>query len=669
MSDYGHDQTDKALKDLEKRITKEYKQAAKEVEAKLEKYLQESQKKDAQMRAKRDAGDITDEEYTRWRINNYLTGQRWEEMSRTLAEDLTNADKIAASMINKTLPDAYALNYNYGTYEVEHGARINTSFSLYDHATVENLMKKDPKIIPKARIDIPKDELWNRKKLTSAVTQGILQGEAIPKIAKRLASVANMDKNAAIRNARTYTTAAENAGRIDSYERANDKGIHVKKKWMATLDDRTRMEHRHLDGQSVENDEEFQTDGYKISYPGDPSADPEMIYNCRCTLVADIPTIDYHDERNDSKLGEMSYEEWKTALDREEPEEVSPEEPQEEKQEEKQEETAWIDRIKEIQGQDSWTEEDVKEAGHLIAEQVHGDYLEELKKQKEEAEGQLKAAAEEWKKAKEEYWAAAKEEKFENSALIHIGINKVEDSKYFSTKEEAEAYYKKTNSELEELAKIREEKYNTYLELCKISKGLGVSYDETANNLKEILSQVREMGSDGLDVAGHFGNSRSAVRKNLEWAYDKYPRSWVEQSIDFGDLKVKKVSRGYYSDWRQEIAISGDGDAGSNRTSIHELGHRFEHCIGLNKELLMKETEFYDRRTAGEKLVWLGPGYGRDEKTRKDDFVESYMGKDYNGRAYELISYGCELAYCDPVKLAEDPDMEEWIYGLLAVIP
>ena len=143
-----------------------------------------------------------------------------------------------------------------------------------------------------------------------------MQGESIPKIAKRLASVADMDRKAAIRNARTYTTAAENKGRIDSYDRAEQMGIKVKKKWMATLDDRTRVEHRHLDGQVRDNDEPFETDGYEIMYPGDPSAEPEMIYNCRCTLVAEIEGYQYQDERNDSKLGDMTYEEWKHAKDR-----------------------------------------------------------------------------------------------------------------------------------------------------------------------------------------------------------------------------------------------------------------------------------------------------------------------------------------------------------------
>lgn len=315
-SDYGHEFADKELKKLESKLTKEYKQAAAEVEKKMKDFLSKFEEKDKKMLAKVQSGEMTAKEYAEWRKGQIMTGKRWEDMRDTLAQDLVNADKIAAGMINDSLPNAYAENMNFGTYEVESGVNIDTGFTLYDKNTVKNLMKKDPQIIPQARVDIPKDELWNRRKLTSAVMQGILQGESIPNIAKRLRSVADMDRNAAIRNARTYTTAAENKGRVDSYERANDMGIQVKQMWMATLDDRTRVEHRHLDGQVREIGEDFEVDGYKIRYPGDPSAEPEMIYCCRCTLVADLPKYGKDLERNESKLGDMTYEEWKHAKDR-----------------------------------------------------------------------------------------------------------------------------------------------------------------------------------------------------------------------------------------------------------------------------------------------------------------------------------------------------------------
>lgn len=241
-----------------------------------------------------------------------MRGKRWQDMRSVLVSDMQNANKIAIGLINDSAIDAYALNMNYGTYEIEAGTQLNTSFSMYDHATVENLMKENPEIIPRARLDIPKDKLWNRQKLTSAITQGILTGESIPDIARRLRGVADMNEHAAIRNARTYTTAAENKGRVDSYERALAMGIKLKQEWMASLDMRTRASHRLLDGEKVEVGKKF-SNGCR--YPGDPEGKPWEIYNCRCTLVAAIEGFDDSAEERYSKLPKgLSYEEWKRGI-------------------------------------------------------------------------------------------------------------------------------------------------------------------------------------------------------------------------------------------------------------------------------------------------------------------------------------------------------------------
>lgn len=324
MSDYGHEQTDKELQRIEKLIAKEYAQAAKEVEAKMKKHFAEFDEKDKMFKKKLDAGDITQQQYNNWRMGQMAIGDRWKAVRDSMAQTLVNADVEAAKIIQGNSIKAYVDNMNYGTYEVETGSKINTGFVLYDAKTVENLLKEDPGIIPMPKPSIPKDEIWNRQKLTSAVTQGILQGESVSKIAERLAGVAAMDENAALRNARTYTTAAENKGRLDSYERAEKLGIKTNKKWIATLDEKTRMEHRHLDNMSVPYNEPFEVDGYTIEFPGDPNAEPEMFYNCRCTLVADIVGQNYNDERKDDKLDGMTYEEWKHAKDKQKTEEQVP---------------------------------------------------------------------------------------------------------------------------------------------------------------------------------------------------------------------------------------------------------------------------------------------------------------------------------------------------------
>ena len=104
MPDKAHEQTDKELKRLERQITKEYSQAAKEVEKKLTDYLEKFAKKDAEMQKKVASGQMSAEEYGKWRVGQMAMGERWKEMQKTLTEDLVNADKIAAGMINDSLP-------------------------------------------------------------------------------------------------------------------------------------------------------------------------------------------------------------------------------------------------------------------------------------------------------------------------------------------------------------------------------------------------------------------------------------------------------------------------------------------------------------------------------------------------------------------------------------
>lgn len=308
--DLGHKRTDKMLKDMEKKIQKVYKQAATELEQKVSRHYSSFVDKYMKKVADLNAGKITKKNFQKWAHNQMMTGKRWQNLRNVVASDLTNADKIAVSMLKGYLPEVYALNHNYGTYEIEHGLGVDTSYTLYDRQTVERLIRDDPTLIPTPKLDENKDLRWNKQLFNNGITQGILQGESIRDIAKRVAlGTSQSDYKAALRNARTATTGAENAGRIDSYERAERMGIKVKKIWMATNDGRTRDSHRHMDGEEQDYKDEFSNG---LMYPGDPDGDPSEVWNCRCTLVADTEESSVPDgmERN-SKYGNIKYDEWK----------------------------------------------------------------------------------------------------------------------------------------------------------------------------------------------------------------------------------------------------------------------------------------------------------------------------------------------------------------------
>jgi SPP1 gp7 family putative phage head morphogenesis protein len=294
----------KALASLERKIHKIYSDASVKVVENLNKFLKDFDRKDKKNKKK-----MSEDEYREWRKRQAATLNTMLKRQDHITQSLVEADRLAAEVINRNASLVYSEGFNYGTYQIESVGEVDTAFVLYDADTIERLIKDDPNLLP-VNPNIPKIEQWNHSHITTAITQGIIQGESIPKIAKRLQIVVGMDERASIRNARTATTGAENAGRMASYRRAQALGIAVEKKWLATYDSRTRHSHAMIDGERVKVDGKFSN---RCRYPGDPEGPPSEIYNCRCTL---IPVVDGKDDdswKDNIVIGEdeKSYAKWK----------------------------------------------------------------------------------------------------------------------------------------------------------------------------------------------------------------------------------------------------------------------------------------------------------------------------------------------------------------------
>ena len=310
--DYAESKTDEMLSDLEKRIEKEYRTAYNEVSEKYLNFIEGSAVREKEKLRQLQEGKITEADFKKWKEGQVFIGKRWSDMADELAQDLTKVDKKALSMTNGFLPDAYALNHNYATYEVEKRFGINSSYTLYSRETVERLLRDDPNLLPKRKVDVPKDKRWNKQHINSAITQGVLQGDDLRSISKRLLSVTDMDKTAAIRNARTMMTGAQNSGRIDAMKRMKGIGVNVKKEWIATLDHHTRASHGRLDGEIVDIDKKFSNG---CMYPGDPNGLPAEVYNCRCTIGYNFPEypdedVPRYDNENQKRIKGMTYTQW-----------------------------------------------------------------------------------------------------------------------------------------------------------------------------------------------------------------------------------------------------------------------------------------------------------------------------------------------------------------------
>lgn len=315
MADYAHEQTDKIIEKMEKQVAKEYKQAEKELTKKIKDYLKKFEEKDKAKQKQLADGQITQEEYNNWKIGQIATGDRWKAMRDTLAEEITKANDIAKSTINGHMEDVYSLNHNYATYQVEKDAMIDTSYTLYNRRSTEELFKNKKSLLPAPKEGTQawyaahnKDLRWNQQKINSSMIQGILQGDSIPQIAKRLREVVGMNSRSAMRNARTMTTSIENKGRDDAYSELREKGIELETVWIATLDDRTRHSHRLLHGEI--RDEKTGKYSNGLRYPADPMGEPEEVYNCRCAETSYVKGFPVDIPKWSPKMGDMTYEEW-----------------------------------------------------------------------------------------------------------------------------------------------------------------------------------------------------------------------------------------------------------------------------------------------------------------------------------------------------------------------
>lgn len=312
MPDIAHEWTDDRLEELTNRLHDVYLQASFEMSDHLDEWMKTYKSQSKAWKKAVKQGFAKQEDYEAWlhdRLQEYLQQQ---DMIDVLTYDSINADVRARQMINDEIPTIFAENGNYAMYDIERQSGLDTAFTLYDQDTVRYLIEQDRQLLPE--LDVAKDYRWTRQKMTSAITQSILQGESIPDVMKRVQRVVGVSERSSEAVARTAVTYAEAQGRQRSYERAERLGIPLMKEWHAHMDGRTRLAHRQADGQKVRVTERFNVDGYYMTGPGDPTAPGSLIYNCRCRLVGDVQREDIPPAviHRYSRLPKgVSYEDWK----------------------------------------------------------------------------------------------------------------------------------------------------------------------------------------------------------------------------------------------------------------------------------------------------------------------------------------------------------------------
>lgn len=221
---------------------------------------------------------------------------RLNTLSTQLANTAYEANSYAQKMINNEMVNIYDINYN--------GDAERLGFGLVDHTAIKKILKQEEN--PFNMISSLRDKEGIRNQMKGQLLSGLLKGEGINKIARRLKDVSEKSLKDSIRIARTETTRVQNSAKMDIGKHGQELGFEMWKRWVATTDGRVREDHLAMNGVEVPQDEPFVLpDGSKMMFPGDISmgADVSQVVNCRCTMIEFRKEVDKDGDIEENNIG------------------------------------------------------------------------------------------------------------------------------------------------------------------------------------------------------------------------------------------------------------------------------------------------------------------------------------------------------------------------------
>lgn len=295
--------------DIDNYINQLIKQAESEIETLFSRRLKQIRQEIADMFEKYQSDDV----YVTWtEFNKY---NRLNKELIRIGEMLTEDYREVAKTIPQTQQNAYIEKFFMSLYLYEMASQTSMQFDVPTASVITKAIEQPIKYIELTGT-LKKHRSNVLKKIRIEITKGIVNGKGYTHIAKALRDDLGMSKAQAQRVARTEAGRAMSQAGLDSAKVAKDNGLSgMKKRWLATKDNRTRDTHRHLDGKAIDIDDNFHSSGCVGQAPklfvGDASAKENI--NCRCKLLYyfdedELPTV--MRTKEEGVIPFMTYREW-----------------------------------------------------------------------------------------------------------------------------------------------------------------------------------------------------------------------------------------------------------------------------------------------------------------------------------------------------------------------
>jgi hypothetical protein len=258
-------------------------------------------------------------------LNEANKYNRLNNLERAIKIEIQKLTQQTANITGSAIKESFRESYNVTGYAVESSLLVKGGFGFsLPTAAVNAHLFNDLGLI-KWTEALRANQAIYLKDIKNAIGQGLIQGEGYGTIARNVKSRADIGASKLIRIINTETHRAQSEGTLEGYDRlisrSKEIGIQPTKKWLSTLDDKTRSTHQSLDqnlAEEIDGEQLFTSNGYTAPGPGLFGVASEDI-NCRCTTTLSIEGVDegkYRRARENGKsvlTENMSYTEWAKA--------------------------------------------------------------------------------------------------------------------------------------------------------------------------------------------------------------------------------------------------------------------------------------------------------------------------------------------------------------------
>lgn len=215
---------------------------------------------------------------------------RLESLNGSISAELSKLYARANEQFKELLGENYTEGYYQAIYDIQSRYGYSSAFATVNSKVVENALT-----YPWSGANFS-DRLWKHKfellnQLRETLTTGLIRGDSVQEMSRRLAERMNVSRSNALRLIRTESSHIHNTAELDAYKACGFEEYE----FMASFVERTCEVCGGLDGKRFRlGDKQF---GANF---------PPLHPNCRCTTIA----VDPDDDLEDVKSGELDYETW-----------------------------------------------------------------------------------------------------------------------------------------------------------------------------------------------------------------------------------------------------------------------------------------------------------------------------------------------------------------------